>query len=170
MRKFLLLLLLTALGLPLASPVLISIGRSAMSVPACCRRSDRHHRTRNPERTSATGEFRLNSPTEQCPFVLRPFAPSHREASGPSQFVELVVSDRKRPCDPPYAEPLWLMSRDRSSFKRGPPSLTLPKRSPQIIPGGRTPVSNRLVSCVVVHRDYAPRRSATRPTPAGLVC
>jgi hypothetical protein len=125
LRKLIAIALLALFGLPFASTLLALAPKSEANLPACCRRSGKHHcMMAMAERTKLVGDKpEFGAPPEKCPF-----APSHAITvpahdllgvlSGSAIFAGLV----SHPAVYPQTLAQWRINRDRSNQKRGPPT------------------------------------------------
>ena len=129
-RRLLPILLLASLILPLLAP-LLAFGQSTESgLPACCRRSGKHHCAMSmAEKSQAAAQDTVpkwTAPTERCPYCPASFAPGHYQetfAAPPAQAFYADVSSH--PAGVAQTECKRRISRDRSRQKRGPPSQTI---------------------------------------------
>jgi hypothetical protein len=126
-RRIVSISLLLLFVLPLVSP-LFAASTADVNVPACCRRSGKHHCTMvtvAQRSSSDSGKPKTASFQESCPYNLvslvaikLPFAPDEIQTS----IYAGTVSNSTHSTQ---AEARFSISFDRSHQKRGPPSLIL---------------------------------------------
>jgi hypothetical protein len=125
LRKVIAIFLLAVFSLPFAAPLLALTPTSEANLPACCRRSGRHHcmmsmADRSEMTDSAPG---FSAQPERCPYCPAALNGLHHEhgldvSSGQQIFAGLTSS-----AGAVLQTQCWLrISRDRTRHKRGPPS------------------------------------------------
>lgn len=129
LRRLLSIVLLAILGLPMAVPLFAATATSEANLPACCRRSGKHH--------CMSGEIELGSkaplkttfsaPKERCPFAPKATALVHRDVFGDRVLVASFYSQQTYDAVIAQTESKFRISRSRSRQKRGPPALLFAK-------------------------------------------
>jgi hypothetical protein len=115
-------LLLSVVTLPLL-PAFVET--AASNIPACCRRNGKHHCSKTDNDSQAASSIALRATNARCP--LYPKASAQPSGSTPihvSQFVSIQQPVLSAPAAE-RSENLRSTAYDRSSQKRGPPSLLL---------------------------------------------
>ncbi len=114
--------LLLVLGLSLVTPLLAS-GAADASVPACCRRSGRHHCTMHTGVEVGGQGPVLQTNDGSCPYCPR-FAPAvHLHVFTVAFMGTDATPLASHPAGLVQTECRWRIARDRSRQKRGPPTL-----------------------------------------------
>jgi hypothetical protein len=130
MRRLLPILLLVVLTLPLFASLLPFPQSAEAGLPACCRRSGKHHCAMNmAERGQlATKE---SSPKWTAPADRRPYCPAavvlgHLQDTFAAMAAQAFYAEiSSHPAGAAQTESKRRISRDRSRQKRGPPSQTI---------------------------------------------
>ena len=124
-RRLLTILLLAVFSLPLITPLLALGAAGDLSLPACCRRSGKHHCMMAAANTGESSQHShtLTTIPEKCPYAPGLLAATHPDVlSVPSNHV-LIAAVISQTSGVAQTESKWRISRDRSRQKRGPPSL-----------------------------------------------
>jgi len=125
LRRILSLVLLAAVGLPTIAPALALAEDPDASLPACCRRHGQHHCTMTMEQMARLSrESSMLQVGAVCPCYPRheiaPVTGAHLlalHAPGRAAIFSPALAPTAR------AETHRRISRERSRYKRGPPSL-----------------------------------------------
>ena len=124
MRRLISILLLVAFGLPAVPPLLAMTAAPDMRLPACCRRSGRHHCAGGMDAPAEShGKPQLRAQQADCPYAPRLLNNAHREPHS------LPLTRTAVPAAPPVASPAIqnvpprTAARNRARPQRGPPSL-----------------------------------------------
>jgi hypothetical protein len=122
-RRLLAISLLFLFSLPLISP-LLGDGVAEASLPACCRRSGKHH-CEMPDASTATSRSGAGAVQEKCPYA--PAAPAILilPSFTPSTAAAIFAGITSHPAIAAQAEAQLRISFDRARQKRGPPALLL---------------------------------------------
>ena len=124
MRRFLSILLLAFFGLALASPLLGLGVNGDAGLPACCRRTGKHHcamgtADRNQDQHGPT----LSMISEKCPCCPGVIPSMQPNVLGPPAAGAIYAHIVSHPACVAQTESKWRIARDRSRQKRGPPVL-----------------------------------------------
>lgn len=125
LRKLVAITLLAIFGLPFAQSLFALTPKSDTNLPACCRRSGKHHCMMSmAERAqSLDNKPRFEAPKDKCPYAPATVAVSHHPTDGVATasviFAELVSHPSVRA----QTESKRRIAQDRSRSKRGPPTL-----------------------------------------------
>ncbi len=105
--------------------MLTSGAPSDAGVPACCRRSGKHHcamtKAEREKMSQVTSERRFGAPLERCPMQQKALAAVHHEQSVVGAAGATTVASLHPLSAAAQAECLRRISFDRSRQKRGPP-------------------------------------------------
>lgn len=127
LRKLIAITLLAIFGLPFAQSLLALTPKSEANLPACCRRSGKHHCMMSmAERTQMLGaKPAFNAPLERCPYspVAMPVV-HHPAGSMPTGGQIIYAALLSHPAGHAQTECKLRIARDRARGKRGPPSST----------------------------------------------
>jgi hypothetical protein len=123
MRRVISLSLMVLFSLALMTPFFAPDADSKL--PACCRRSGRHHCMMRLMGEGNRREPGFTTVTEKCP--CSPFSASaaHSQGSSTDAGDEFYAEIRRHPACAPQTEALYRLSLLRSHQKRGPPSFSL---------------------------------------------
>jgi hypothetical protein len=119
MRRGIAIALTLLFGWLLVVPAFAAAGEP--TVPACCRRSGKHHCMTRAHGNSA--EISVVSLRDKCPCVPQATAASHVEFSAPSNGQAIYAGLLAHPALAPQAEAGYRVSHFRARQKRGPPTL-----------------------------------------------
>jgi hypothetical protein len=124
LRRFLSILLLAVFGLPFVSPLLAMTAKSESNLPACCRKSGKHHcATSLGERTQLADKAPVfGAPVERCPHCPAAIAIIHGDIFGPPSAQAIFAGLIAHPAVSAQIESKLRISRNRSRQKRGPPA------------------------------------------------
>ena len=119
-RRLLAISLLFLFSLPLISPLLGDDAEA--SLPACCRRSGKHH-CEMPDASTATSRSGAGAVHEKCPFT--PAAPAILVLPSftPPTAAAIFAGIASHPAIAAQTEAQLRISFDRARQKRGPPAL-----------------------------------------------
>ena len=121
MRRAFAATLVLIFSLPLIAPVLVSAS-AASQLPACCRRSGKHHCAMSMEMGNISTHDR--SVSEKCPFSDFAHTPLMRPHAFPTPLSSATTSLAADPAAiVRAAEAGYRISADRARHKRGPPRL-----------------------------------------------
>jgi hypothetical protein len=126
LRNLFSILLLALIGLPLVSPLFAMTAMNGANLPACCRRSGKHHcamsmSERNRFAATRTG---FQGPLEKCPYRPALVTVAHHSQLGLSPAEAIFAGLISHPAVLIQTESKRRVARDRSRNKRGPPSLS----------------------------------------------
>lgn len=127
LRRILSLVLLAAVGLPIIAPALALAEDPDASLPVCCRRHGQHHCTMMMERMARLSR---ESSMPQVGAVCLCY-PRHEVAPVAGAHLLALHAPGRTPFSSPALTPVARaethrrISRERSRYKRGPPSLIL---------------------------------------------
>ncbi len=128
MRRLLSIVLLAVFALPFVLPMLAMGQDAEAGLPACCRRSGKHHcmmsmAERGKLATSHDPQFK--APAEKCPYLPASVAPAHpNPLTGPIAAAAIYGDLVSHPTGFAQTDAKRRISRDRSNQKRGPPAMT----------------------------------------------
>lgn len=123
-RRLLSILLLAVFCLPLLAPLVARAQGAEDGVPACCRKSGRHHcmLTVDERGKVVNGNRIVRAPMTCCPMATLAVAPMPRGARMlPSAADVLYASLATQPLGTVQTECKRLISEERCRQKRGPP-------------------------------------------------
>jgi hypothetical protein len=132
LRRLLSILLFGATLFPLIAPILSSGAMAQSTLPACCRRTGKHHCAMSAEATAmlmgdqnsgASKSTRVSAPCEKCPYSQRSLGAVHLQVFTTTAIVSPRACVLHAPSAAAQAECLRRISFDRSRQKRGPPSI-----------------------------------------------
>lgn len=127
MRRFLSILLLALIGLPLVAPLLGLGATQGFRLPACCRKNGEHHCMLSlAERSQSDQEaFAFKAPPVRCPYSLGTVVAAHGASwmvpAAEAIFASLVSHSGIIA----QTESTWRSAQYRSRNKRGPPTHLL---------------------------------------------
>ena len=127
MQKLLAILLLALFGLPVVSP-LFALGTGVdAGLPACCRKSGKHHCMMSMGERSQLGQDdpALSSLPEKCPYCPGTTAATRPDVLTGASAEAILASLVSDPAGVAQTESKRRIARDRSRQKRGPPANLL---------------------------------------------
>ena len=129
LRKIFAIFLLAAFLLPFLTPLLAYAADEDLGLPACCRRSGKHHCSTSMVAMGQADQHKLrfNTVSDKCPGCpgLVQSSATHSKAFTVSTADAIFAAWVSHPCGVAQTESRRRISRDRSRRKRGPPSTTL---------------------------------------------
>jgi len=125
LRRFLSILLMAVIGLPMTAPLFAASSYSASSVPACCRKNGKHHCMGGMEMNSRTdSKTALHAPEGACPYAPAVLAMLHHDTFATVTQTVIMTALQSHDAVIAQSESSLRISRDRSRQKRGPPILS----------------------------------------------
>ena len=127
MRRFVSILLLAVIGLPLVAPLLALEATEGFRLPACCRKSGEHHCMLSLDERSQSAQeaAAFKAPPVRCPYspgtVVAAHGASLMVPAAEAIFASLVSHSEIIA----QTEFVWRISQYRSRQKRGPPTHLL---------------------------------------------
>ena len=125
LRRVLSILLLAVFGLTLVSPLLALSPSGESGVPACCRRTGKHHcgMTVAERRQGSERGDRLRAPLELCPYASQATLAAYLKLSLAAATGTVLAAPGNHPGGVIQTASKWRIARDRSRQERGPPCL-----------------------------------------------
>jgi hypothetical protein len=121
MRRSIAIALTMLFGWLLLVPAIAAVGES--TVPACCRKSGKHHcMTHSHANSTGTSVASLR---DKCPCVPQATVATHVEFSAPSSSQVIYAGLLAHPAVAPQTEAGFRVSHSRARQKRGPPAFFL---------------------------------------------
>jgi hypothetical protein len=124
LKRLLSILLFGATLLPLIAPLLSTGAMAESMLPACCRRSGKHHCAM--AMTTATSKApQVSAPCDKCSYRQNSTGAVHLQVFTPGTASAQHAGALRQPPLAAQAECLWRISFDRSRQKRGPPVVLI---------------------------------------------